>query len=226
MRLVPSAVERAPVPIHRPTVFKLHVYSQSGDLDQQVEVEGDTVIIGRSSDCHVVIDRKDISRRHARLLCGFVVDDLSSRNGTHVDGAKIEHATLVPSRSFEVGDATSQNLVTIEVVGSDDQGSRPDETSNPEVMEPASDAALKAVLKAPDLPAGLAETKSRAMLEAEAARYRYKCAKLELELVHLRKKLDSLGHGEPQGSATVEFKADFLREKKRVEPPKSEGAAD
>ncbi len=203
-------------------MFKLHVYSQSGDLDQQVEVEGDTVIIGRSSDCQVVIDRKDISRRHARLLFGWVVDDLSSRNGTHVDGEKIDKATLVPSRSFEVGDPTSQNLVTIELVGSDASGPRPRETSNPEVMEATSDsgARLAASAPAPEPGMGLAETKSRAMLEAEAARYRYKCAKLELEIVQLRKKLEGLGQVDSQGSATVEFKGNFKAEKPKVDPPK------
>ncbi len=207
-------------------MLKLHVYSQSGDLDQQIEVEGDTVIIGRSSDCHVVIDRKDISRRHARLLCGWVVDDLSSRNGTHVEGAKIEKATLVPSRSFEVGDPTSQNLVTIEVVGSDESGSLRIETSNPEVMEAGLDGKLPAGEATPALAAlpGARELPSRAALEAEAARYRYKCAKLELELVQLRKKLEAAGHGDSQGSATVEFKGNFKLEKPRVEAPKPEGA--
>ena len=67
---------------------------------------------------------------------------------------------------------------------------------------------------------GLAETKSRAMLEAEAARYRYKCAKLELEIVQLRKKLEGLGQVDSQGSATVEFKGNFKAEKPKVDPPK------
>ncbi len=203
-------------------MLKLHVYSQSGDLDQQIEVEGDTVIIGRSSDCHVVIDRKDISRRHARLLCGWVVDDLSSRNGTHVEGEKIEKATLVPSRSFEVGDPTSQNLVTIEVVGTHESGEVPRETSNPEVMEAGLDGkipvgdATPALAAIPDMRA----SPSRAALEAEAARYRYKCAKLELELVQLRMRLDAVGQGGSQLSATVEMKGVARREKKPEDPPK------
>lgn len=175
-------------------MIKLHVYSQSGDLDQHVVVEGDSATIGRSSECNVVIDRKDISRQHARLLRGWVVDDLNSRNGTHVDGVKIDAATPISTRCFELGDPTSNNLVTVEVVGADrtpdpvrdasDSDASGGNGSGPTAPKPAAEAqALSATSgNLQDL---------RAQFDVVTEQYRSKCAQLEIELAQLRRKLEA-----------------------------------
>jgi DNA-binding winged helix-turn-helix (wHTH) protein len=49
-------------------------------------------IIGRDPDANVCLDFATISRRHARLMVtstGAVLEDLASKNGTSVDGARI-----------------------------------------------------------------------------------------------------------------------------------------
>ncbi|MBM4115602.1 MAG: FHA domain-containing protein, partial [Phycisphaerae bacterium] len=49
-------------------------------------------VLGRGSDCSLVIDHPAVSRRHARIeaVAGtWTVRDLSSRHGTKVDGASL-----------------------------------------------------------------------------------------------------------------------------------------
>lgn len=49
-------------------------------------------LIGRGTDCDLVIEERQVSRHHARIRrtsAGFVVEDLGSRNGTHVNGVAV-----------------------------------------------------------------------------------------------------------------------------------------
>jgi len=53
-------------------------------------------IIGRSDDAAVVLDHWSVSRHHARLLVAgseTTVEDLDSKNGTYLNGQRIESAT-------------------------------------------------------------------------------------------------------------------------------------
>ena len=50
-------------------------------------------IIGRSPGCDLVVGDRQISRRHARLVRdqeGYLLEDLGSKNGTYLNGARIE----------------------------------------------------------------------------------------------------------------------------------------
>lgn len=50
------------------------------------------VVIGRSADCDLVIPDRQVSRYHARIRrseSGFVLEDLRSKNGTHLNGQQI-----------------------------------------------------------------------------------------------------------------------------------------
>ncbi len=50
-------------------------------------------LIGRSSDCRVSLGSSTISRHHARILLDAgqaMLEDLGSKNGTNVNGARIE----------------------------------------------------------------------------------------------------------------------------------------
>ncbi|HUR29606.1 MAG TPA: FHA domain-containing protein [Planctomycetota bacterium] len=172
-------------------MFKLHVYSQSGDLDRHFVIEGDSATIGRSTECNVVIDRKDISRHHARLLRGFVVDDRATRNGTHVDGVKIDCATSIDARSFEIGDPSGDNLVTIEIVGAD-RDEPPRAQRDHDVTQASGGASARAAaqpatvsLRPLDV-AGVIALRSE--LEKVTEQYRVKCLRLEEELTDLRRK--------------------------------------
>jgi DNA-binding winged helix-turn-helix (wHTH) protein len=54
--------------------------------------------VGRDQECDVVLDDVSVSRRHARLLVSgatLVVEDYDSKNGTLVNGARIDKPTAV-----------------------------------------------------------------------------------------------------------------------------------
>jgi hypothetical protein len=61
-------------------------------------LQRDQFLIGRGAECDIAIPDRQISRHHVRLLRtpeGIVVEDLGSKNGTHVNGARISAPTLL-----------------------------------------------------------------------------------------------------------------------------------
>ena len=63
---------------------------------KQHALTADRMVIGRQSDCDIVLDSNSVSRRHAEVVAdggAFFVEDLGSRNGTYVNGRKIEGRT-------------------------------------------------------------------------------------------------------------------------------------
>ena len=55
----------------------------------------DIYLIGRDSESEIPIDDVSVSNRHARIMrreSGYVIEDTESRNGTYVNGEKIEGA--------------------------------------------------------------------------------------------------------------------------------------
>ena len=62
-------------------------------LSHELEVPLGQFVIGRSADCQLALDDPLVSRRHALLTVrgdGVAIEDLGSRNGVSVNGAKIE----------------------------------------------------------------------------------------------------------------------------------------
>jgi len=60
-------------------------------------LSGDTVVLGRSRDCDVVVDDANVSRRHAELrhdATGWRVVDLGSTNGIKVNRRRVDQAVL------------------------------------------------------------------------------------------------------------------------------------
>jgi DNA-binding winged helix-turn-helix (wHTH) protein len=67
-------------------------------------------ILGRDPNAAVWIDRNSISRRHARILISSgtaILEDLGSKNGTHLEGRRISKpAPLKSGDEIQIGSAT------------------------------------------------------------------------------------------------------------------------
>ncbi len=72
--------------------------------------ERQSVVIGRSRECDLVLAAGDASRRHCEVTRRgdvFVVRDLESRNGTVVNGERVEsERALEPGDQIELGSST------------------------------------------------------------------------------------------------------------------------
>ena len=58
----------------------------------QLNLTGETAVLGRHPDCNIVLDQGAVSRQHAAisLIDGeYHVEDLNSRNGTFVNGSPV-----------------------------------------------------------------------------------------------------------------------------------------
>lgn len=73
--------------------------SQTGELrGQRWQLQADELLIGRGADCDMVVADRQVSRHHARLWRaaeGYFVEDLGSKNGTHVNGAPVSAPVLL-----------------------------------------------------------------------------------------------------------------------------------
>jgi hypothetical protein len=68
---------------------------QTGDSGQFVD---HVILIGRGSDCQLVLDDDYVSTRHARIVDGpdgVYVEDLGSTNGTYVNNQRITSPTTI-----------------------------------------------------------------------------------------------------------------------------------
>lgn len=77
---------------------------QANQPDTTVQVEGDVATIGRAQGAEVLIQQPYVSKRHVRVLRGWVVVDLGSSNGTFVAGKRITEATLLTGDEFQLGE--------------------------------------------------------------------------------------------------------------------------
>ena len=78
---------------------------------------GDKAKVGRDLEAKIVVLESSVSREHAefaRRETGWTLRDLGSRNGTFVDGARIEGEVALPHRArFKIGDVAFLFLVTV-----------------------------------------------------------------------------------------------------------------
>ena len=74
---------------------------------RQVELDPKGTIIGRSTECDVVLECEDVSRKHARMFRDpfgrWIIEDLGSRNGVIINGERVEAYAVLPGESIAVG---------------------------------------------------------------------------------------------------------------------------
>jgi len=69
-----------------------------GEMDGHRWVLNQTVVFGRDPSCDVTIPNRQVSRRHAKIISdpkGSIIEDLQSKNGTHLNGEPINGPILL-----------------------------------------------------------------------------------------------------------------------------------
>lgn len=94
--------EPTPAPVAKKWICRL----SSGDV---IAVDKDTMVIGRSRTCDIVIPSAKVSRQHASLsrVAGEIfIEDLGSANGVWHEGEKVTRTKINPGDSFTISDET------------------------------------------------------------------------------------------------------------------------
>lgn len=69
--------------------------------------ESHELLIGRSSACDIVMTDRTVSRRHARLIRRdgkWILQDLASTNGSHLNGRRVGRCELRPGDELYLGE--------------------------------------------------------------------------------------------------------------------------
>ena len=85
---------------------------------KRFDLEDQPVVIGRADDCDIPIDQTAISRQHAQISREdkyFYVEDLGSKNGTHVGQKKVKRQRLRNGDLIRVGHTIFKFLYTSNV---------------------------------------------------------------------------------------------------------------
>ena len=91
-----------------PAVGRLIVHINGEIMQQQVPKHAH-ILIGRSRMCDLRLFPHEVSRHHALIIHssnGTDLVDLGSKNGTLVDGHRIEHHSLQDSEAISIGGCT------------------------------------------------------------------------------------------------------------------------
>jgi len=77
------------------------------DKIRQTELNPRGTLIGRSPRRDIVLESRQVSRRHARIFQDpfgrWIVEDLGSSNGTFIDGKRIEACPILPGERVVIG---------------------------------------------------------------------------------------------------------------------------
>jgi DNA-binding NtrC family response regulator len=87
--------------------FGLLIFFQ-GEAQLRLLEDGSSVVLGRAEPAEVIISDSAISRQHVRFRRDgdqVWIEDLDSRHGTFLRGAKVKHGTLAPFDEVSIGQA-------------------------------------------------------------------------------------------------------------------------
>jgi len=81
------------------------------------ELSQETILLGRGDDCDVVIDDRQVSRHHAKIIRnaqGYFLVDLDSKNGTFLNGEQLMGETHILQDGDQLGIALSCRMVFVD----------------------------------------------------------------------------------------------------------------
>jgi pSer/pThr/pTyr-binding forkhead associated (FHA) protein len=107
------------------------------EAGRRFDIERTPFAIGRSSKCDLTLKDKRASSRHAQIVRSgsvFFVEDLSSTNGTFVEGRQVRRAVLLPGAILKIGDSTLR--VSVPEPPPEEARSVRDEPAEPPGAEP------------------------------------------------------------------------------------------
>lgn len=85
------------------------ILTQPSGHEKEFALTDSTITLGRGSTNEIVLRDPKVSRQHARIECSeasCTLIDLGAANGTRVNGARVERATLKPGDLIALGDST------------------------------------------------------------------------------------------------------------------------
>jgi two-component system, cell cycle response regulator len=187
-RLASGAVDACLVFIHGPQLGRL------------VELDGDSLTLGRDEGCDVVVEGMGVSRRHCRIrrrADGYSVEDLGSTNGTRVNDEIVETTDLADCDLISIGDAVLK-FVGERSVEARYHSELHDQIARDHLTELLNQRAFESVLGAEVV---------------RAVRYERALSLVMMDLDHFKSVNDAYGH--PAGDAVLRQVADVLRSRAR-----------
>ena len=84
----------------------------SGPLEgREYRLTNELYMIGRDPESDIVIDQREVSRKHAkivRMASEYLLTDLTSANGVYVNNLKLERHVLAHGDVFQIGSCVFQ----------------------------------------------------------------------------------------------------------------------
>lgn len=102
----PGAAATPAVPV-RAGYDRLVCQSSFDEVPREIALSRDEIVLGRGEECDVILSHASISREHVRLKKveqGYVLFDLQSKNGVHVNGRKVVENLLRDGMNVRIGD--------------------------------------------------------------------------------------------------------------------------
>jgi diguanylate cyclase (GGDEF)-like protein len=85
------------------------IYPPGPDMGKRFPLDQQEFVLGRGSDCDILVDRDSVSRRHAKVFLRdgttWVVQDQNSTNGSYVNDLPIKEALLTDGDFLKIGAA-------------------------------------------------------------------------------------------------------------------------
>ena len=97
-----------PVEVSSEPACMVLIYPTGDLLGKRFTLEREALLIGRTSECDIVVELDSVSRRHARIQregLNIVVHDLGSTNGTYVNQIQIKSRVLSDGDQIKIGNA-------------------------------------------------------------------------------------------------------------------------